>query len=331
MSKPFPFASVAVGEARFPGHAPLVRRPTFRLSEALLACGLSRERLADEVARAKAMGSDVIDLGLHEGWLHEETLLREVAARLDLVFLDKAPAADASVSLGESLRLRSYRASASGREGLRVLAPNGALIRALAEGRMIAPTGRVALVTRQSLSDALMAAHGTEIARKAANTLPPRFSARWPEALHPWMRGPLVLMLLFCVMTLLGLILAFPALLTSVLPILLAPLLIGGAMTAVISALASRHPQPTPPALPEAKLPNYTILMPLYREAGMIDTLITHLARLDYPRDRLEILLLIEADDSETRDALRARRAELPAASSFSRCHRANRARSPAP
>ncbi len=130
--------------------------------------------------------------------------------------------------------------------------------------------------------------------------------------MHPWMRGPLVLILLVAVMTLLGLILAFPALLTSVVPVLLAPLLIGGAMTALISALASRHPQPTPPPLPEAKLPIYTILMPLYREAGMIDTLVAHLARLDYPRDRLEILLLIEADDSETRDALRARRAELP-------------------
>ncbi len=181
MNKPFPFASVAAGEARFRGHAPLVRRPTFRLSEALIACGISRERLVDEVDRAKAMGSDVIDLGLHEGWLNEETLLREVAARLDLVFLDKAPAADASVSLGESLRLRSYRAASSGREGLRVLAPNGALIRALAAGRMIAPSGRVALVTRQSLCDALMVAHGTEIARKAANTLPPRFSPVGPK------------------------------------------------------------------------------------------------------------------------------------------------------
>ncbi len=312
MNEPRPLARHGLAETRFRPAAPLVRRPTFRLSEVLVACGVPRERLLEEAARARDMGSDLIDLGLHEGWLHEDVLLREVAARLDLAFLEKPPSADATANLGESLSLRSYRAMGGERDGMLVLAPNGALIRALAEGRMMAPSGRVALVTRQGLCDALMAAHGPEIARKAANTLPPRFSARWPEAMRPWIRGPLVLMLLVAVLSLAGLVLAFPALLTSLVPVLLAPLLIGGAMTAVISALASRGVRPTPPPLPEPNLPTYTILMPLYREAEMIDTLITHLARLDYPRDRLEILLLIEADDSETRDALRTRRAELP-------------------
>ncbi len=37
-------------------------------------------------------------------------------------------------------------------------------------------------------------------------------------------------------------------------------------------------------------LPAYTILVPLYREADMIDTLFKNLSRIDYPRDRLEIL-----------------------------------------
>ncbi|MFM8749852.1 glycosyltransferase [Rhabdaerophilum sp.] len=289
-----------------------MRHPAFRLSEALLACGLTRERLLDEVTRAGEMGSDVIDLGLCEGWIHEETLLREVAARLDLAFLEEPPPVGAGVSLDESLRLRSYRAAGGSREGLRVLAPNGALIRALAEGRMIAPSGRVALVTRQGLCDALIAFHGADLARKAASTLPPRFSARRPEAMRTRMRGTFVPMLLASFLALIGLVIAFPALFTILVPTLLAPLLIGGAMTTVISALASREPLPLPPALAEAKLPAYTILVPLYREAGMIDTLVTHLDRLDYPRDRLEILLLIEADDAETRDALRARRADLP-------------------
>ncbi|MCE2933977.1 MAG: hypothetical protein LW833_13630, partial [Hyphomicrobiales bacterium] len=100
-----------------------MRHPAFRLSEALLACGLTRERLLDEVTRAGELGSDVIDLGLCEGWIHEETLLREVAARLDLAFLEEPPPVDAGISLDESLRLRSYRAAGGSREGLRVLAP----------------------------------------------------------------------------------------------------------------------------------------------------------------------------------------------------------------
>ena len=57
----------APGEVRFRSAASLERPPAFRLSEALLACGLPRERLLDEVTRAGEMGSDVIDLGLCDG------------------------------------------------------------------------------------------------------------------------------------------------------------------------------------------------------------------------------------------------------------------------
>ncbi|MFD0904572.1 glycosyltransferase [Actinomadura sediminis] len=51
-------------------------------------------------------------------------------------------------------------------------------------------------------------------------------------------------------------------------------------------------------------LPPYTVLVPLYREAKVLPTLLERLAHLDYPADRLQILLLVEADDEETRAAL---------------------------
>src|SRR6185312_754328 len=47
-------------------------------------------------------------------------------------------------------------------------------------------------------------------------------------------------------------------------------------------------------------LPHYTILVPLYREAAVVPGLVTALAALDYPRERLQILLVVEADDAET-------------------------------
>jgi cellulose synthase/poly-beta-1,6-N-acetylglucosamine synthase-like glycosyltransferase len=62
---------------------------------------------------------------------------------------------------------------------------------------------------------------------------------------------------------------------------------------------------PAPPRLPDAELPRYTVLVPLYKEANVLDPLVSHLSRLDYPEDRLEILLLCEADDAETIDAVR--------------------------
>ena len=56
--------------------------------------------------------------------------------------------------------------------------------------------------------------------------------------------------------------------------------------------------------LSDRQLPTYAVLVPLYREAPVVRDLVAHLARLDYPSAKLQILLLIEADDRETRAAL---------------------------
>ncbi len=58
------------------------------------------------------------------------------------------------------------------------------------------------------------------------------------------------------------------------------------------------------PPLPDHALPRYTILVPLYKEASVVARLLDALERIDYPRAKLDIKLLIEADDDETRLAL---------------------------
>jgi cellulose synthase/poly-beta-1,6-N-acetylglucosamine synthase-like glycosyltransferase len=55
----------------------------------------------------------------------------------------------------------------------------------------------------------------------------------------------------------------------------------------------------------ETDLPFYSILIPAYREAEVIVDVVRNVALLNYPADRLEVLLLIEEDDAETLDALR--------------------------
>jgi len=61
-------------------------------------------------------------------------------------------------------------------------------------------------------------------------------------------------------------------------------------------------------ALTDAELPLYTILVPAYHEANVVGALMQNLSRLEYPPDKLEILLLLEADDEETRQAAIAAR-----------------------
>ncbi|MCJ8331560.1 MAG: glycosyltransferase [Lentisphaeria bacterium] len=51
-------------------------------------------------------------------------------------------------------------------------------------------------------------------------------------------------------------------------------------------------------------LPIYTILVPLYKEANIANKIVKNINLLDYPKDKLDIKLLLEEDDKETREAL---------------------------
>lgn len=60
--------------------------------------------------------------------------------------------------------------------------------------------------------------------------------------------------------------------------------------------------------VPDGELPVYTILVPVFREANIIDKLLTNLGQLDYPRSKLDVLVLLEEDDAETIAAAKASR-----------------------
>ena len=48
------------------------------------------------------------------------------------------------------------------------------------------------------------------------------------------------------------------------------------------------------------RMPMYTILVPLYRETEVLPHLVDSLVSLDYPKEKLEVLLLLEEDDADT-------------------------------
>jgi cellulose synthase/poly-beta-1,6-N-acetylglucosamine synthase-like glycosyltransferase len=60
--------------------------------------------------------------------------------------------------------------------------------------------------------------------------------------------------------------------------------------------------------LSDDECPMYTILVPAFREANIVAKLIDHIGTLDYPASKLQILLLMEADDDETLQAARSSR-----------------------
>ena len=57
-------------------------------------------------------------------------------------------------------------------------------------------------------------------------------------------------------------------------------------------------------ALADAQLPVYTVLVPLFRETRVINQLLRGLSALNYPVDKLDIKLILEEDDHQTRQAI---------------------------
>ncbi|WP_434449975.1 glycosyltransferase family 2 protein [Lentzea sp. E54] len=62
--------------------------------------------------------------------------------------------------------------------------------------------------------------------------------------------------------------------------------------------------RPSAEDLAHGELPPYTVLVPLHREQAVLPGLIATIRLLDYPDDRLQVLLLVEQDDTITRAAL---------------------------
>src|SRR5262249_41686662 len=89
-----------------------------------------------------------------------------------------------------------------------------------------------------------------------------------------------------------------------------AEVLLGAAFLAWVGlrlhACQMRAPPPPKLDLPEQKLPYYTVVVALYREARVVGQLVEALKQLDYPREKLELKPVCEPDDSATLDAIRA-------------------------
>jgi hypothetical protein len=88
---------------------------------------------------------------------------------------------------------------------------------------------------------------------------------------------------------------------------------IGGAVfffgVTMLRFVAAGHAarQPARPVIwRDGDLPVYSVLVPLYREAGLVPELVEAMAGLDWPADLLDVIFVVEADDRATQKALTA-------------------------
>jgi cellulose synthase/poly-beta-1,6-N-acetylglucosamine synthase-like glycosyltransferase len=75
--------------------------------------------------------------------------------------------------------------------------------------------------------------------------------------------------------------------------------------TVALWQLRTRVPDRANTIASDTELPLYTVLVPLFQEAGVVSQLLLSLRAIDYPAERLEIMLVVERVDDETQLALR--------------------------
>jgi cellulose synthase/poly-beta-1,6-N-acetylglucosamine synthase-like glycosyltransferase len=90
------------------------------------------------------------------------------------------------------------------------------------------------------------------------------------------------------------------AIVSTLLGIVFVSLLGLRALSVPIGLASQRRRVDNDPLPDDPDLPVYTILVPLYQEADVLPLLARALRRLDYPRAKLDIKLVLEADDHDT-------------------------------
>jgi cellulose synthase/poly-beta-1,6-N-acetylglucosamine synthase-like glycosyltransferase len=75
---------------------------------------------------------------------------------------------------------------------------------------------------------------------------------------------------------------------------------------AVVELLRPTVHAPMRSLVPDTELPRYSAMVALYREARVLPDLVEAMAALDYPSAKLDVLLVLEASDTETLEAVSA-------------------------
>jgi glycosyltransferase XagB len=163
----------------------------------------------------------------------------------------------------------------------------------------------MAVAPARQIEEALIDARGAGLARLAETRVAASDSCRTyrAEALRrPALAFGLVMLLM---------VVLWPraALLAATLFALLAGFSFTGLKVAAWLASLSRPPPEGPEPL-IARLPVVSVMVALYRESDIAPRLVKRLGALDYPRELLDVLLVVEAEDHMTRAALE--RADLP-------------------
>ena len=279
-----------------------------------------RPLLAADVLAAAEQRAAVVGVGADRvlvacGALREETYLRALAETLGVAFepLDGIPRALCPIN--------DDRLIESAAVGLLPLAIDDALYlvvapRGTAARRIIAMIGdqparaqRFRFTSAERLNRFVLRCTGKALAARASD----RLKQTWPvlSAAPPRWLGNIVPVAILGLLTLAAVVLA-PAASILVFEVMLAAVFLawlGVRLTCVFFDSPARDPSRR---LADGALPVYTVISALYHEAASVDGLLSAIERLDYPAEKLDVIIALEADDRDTRAAIDARNSRIP-------------------
>jgi cellulose synthase/poly-beta-1,6-N-acetylglucosamine synthase-like glycosyltransferase len=256
--------------------------------------------------RALSIGLGADRVLIYANAISEEAYLNALATSLGASYwpLDQVAREDCPLDDAKLIQASTTGLLPLHRDGRTVwiIAPHGLIARHLAVARrqaadQIEPYG---LTSSEQLCQFIARYTPRSLGRRAANGLS-RTQPLMSNAPRPriWKS----IMTAFLIVGLLGLPLFWPAAINT-LGMLLCAVFLAAAALRLWSALC---PHPIPRRLTrigDDKLPIYTIICALYREASVVEDLVTSIRALDYPIEKLDVKFVLEPDDHETTRAL---------------------------
>lgn len=276
---------------------------------------LAARVIADAERRAERLATGADRVLIAAGALDEETYLRALGDSLGVAFepFDGMPRTECPLDddrLIESAAIGLLPIETD--SGIvYVVAPRGVAARNILTMIEDAPgaAARFRFTTAERFNRFIMRDAGRTLAANASNALKlksPALSAALPHRLGNAVAvAPMVLLLAAAAVF-------APILLVRGIEIMLAAIFIAWLALRITGALVRRPAAPPAAAGQDSALPVYSIIAALYQEASSVDGLLSAIERLDYPREKLDVILAVETDDRETRAAIAARKTRLP-------------------
>ncbi len=276
----------------------------------LYELGFDELAIAEWQQTAERQNIPLHDALRYDGRIDDMAYVRALGRALRVSVIEQAHLPPLELALGSDLA-RPHVAVATRRDGSTLYILDG-LSRSPGELRRhiasLGPVGNVALAAPSALREALVRRSADALAAAAIaqiTGIDPAFSA----ARRMWLWQ--IMGLAVAIGLAAGALIMSPAVAVEAVSIVLAAIfafVVLLRLAALGICLAVPLHATAPVRMPVSTLPVYSVLVPLFREARVVPDLVRALKRLNYPRARLDVKLILEAVDTETQAAVAALR-----------------------